>query len=139
MPFSKKKYSLGIIAGSFDVIHPGYINMFISAKKFCDKLLIALHDNPNKFNSKKLKPVQTINERKLILKSIKYIDLIKIYKTEDDLFKILSKKNINVRFLGDDYKNKQYTGMNLNIPIIWIKRNHHYSTTNLKKKIFKSF
>lgn len=127
----------GIIAGAFDLIHPGYIKMFEEAKRNCTHLTIALHENPS-FENHKLVPVHTIEERRKIISSMKYVDSVIIYKAEKDLKEILNSGNYDVRFLGDDYKQKNYTAKELLLKIHWINRNHGYSTTNLKKKIAQS-
>jgi len=129
----------GIIAGSFDIIHPGYIEMFKDAKQICNMLTVALHSDPSFERGYKLKPIHTVEERVYILKSIKYIDNVVIYDTEADLINILSEKQYNVRFLGTDYKNNNYTGKDLPIRVEWLNRQHHnYSSTRLKTLIYES-
>ena len=126
---------IGFLAGSFDLIHPGYILMFEDAKKYCDHLIVALQTDPTIDRPAKNKPVQTIEERKIILSSIKYIDEILIYETEKDLYNLLKNIKIDVRILGSDYEDKVYNGYDLDIPVHFHKRNHNWSTTNLKNKI----
>jgi glycerol-3-phosphate cytidylyltransferase len=129
----------GIIAGCFDIIHPGYIEMFKDAKNKCNFLTIALHIDPSKERDYKLKPIHSVEERIYILKSISYIDNVITYNTEEDLINLLSNKKYDIRFLGTDYKNKNYTGKNLPIKIEWLNRNHHnYSSTRLKTFIYES-
>ena len=127
----------GIIAGAFDLIHPGYIRMFKECKKHCNHLTVALHEDPSLARSSKLKPVQTLEERKEILKSIRYVDDIVVYQAEDTFLSYLCEYNI--RFLGDDYADGSYTGKNNPINIVFVDRSHDYSTTELKRKIAKSF
>jgi glycerol-3-phosphate cytidylyltransferase len=127
---------IGFLAGSFDVIHPGYIHMFDVSKKHCDYLVVALHDNPTTERTDKLTPILNVEERKLILQSIKYIDSIITYNTEEDLLKILIDTKPDIRFLGDDYIGKEITGGELNIPIHYIGRSHGWSTTKFKNKIY---
>lgn len=98
---------------------------------------MALHDNPAIENNK-AKPIHSLEERKEILLSIKYVDEVITYKYESDFEMILSTGNFNKRFLGDDYKDKDFTGKSLNIPIVFINRDHGYSTTKLKKMIRNS-
>lgn len=124
----------GIVAGAFDIIHPGYCKMFQECKNYCDHLTVALHEDPSTEN-KKIKPILSIKERIDVLSSIKYIDDIITYKTEKEWFNILNSNMYDIRFLGDDYKNKDFTGKNLNIKIHFIDRSHGYSTTKLKQKI----
>jgi len=126
----------GIVAGAFDVLHPGYIRMFDECKKHCNHLTIALHDDPSSERSHKLKPVQSLEERKEILRSIKYVDDIITYQTEEEFLSYLEK--YDVRFLGDDYKDGSYTGRDIDIGIVFINRNHGYSTTKLKTRIYES-
>ena len=92
-----------------------------------------LHEDPSVERSEKLKPILNIEERKLILSSLRQIDEIIIYKTEDDLLEILKDKKIDIRFLGDDYKKKDFTGKELDIPIHYLDRSHGWSTTKFKK------
>ena len=129
---------IGVIAGNFDVIHPGYVYMFNECKNYCDTLLLLLHEDPSLERPKKIKPILDIDERKMILSSFKQIDQIITYKTESDLHEILMKKNIDVRFLGDDYRDKSFTGDELNIPIHYLDRSHGWSTTKFKKLIVET-
>jgi len=130
-----KKWKVGLICGSFDVIHPGYIKMFIDAKSVCKTLLIALQSDPTIDRPHKEKPHQTSEERALILRSIRYVDDIVHYTTEDDLYNILKTDIYDVRILGSDYTNAEYTGKDLNKPVYFHDRNHSYSTTDYKNKI----
>ena len=124
----------GIIAGAFDVIHPGYIRMFREAKEHCNHLTIALHEDPSTERPHKLKPVQSVEDRKEILKSIKYIDDIIVYQAEDTFLNYLN--DYDIRFLGTDYMDESYTGKDLSIEIIWLSREHEYSSTKLKTEIY---
>tara|TARA_B100001964_G_scaffold109481_2_gene122419 strand:+ start:857 stop:1600 length:744 start_codon:yes stop_codon:yes gene_type:complete len=126
----------GIIAGAFDVIHPGYIRMFKEAKLHCNHLTVALHEDPSMARPHKLKPVNTVEERKEILRSIKYVDDIVVYQSEDTFLSYLS--DYDIRFLGTDYKDGSYTGKDLSIPITWLSRDHEYSSTRMKRMIFES-
>jgi glycerol-3-phosphate cytidylyltransferase len=125
----------GFIAGSFDVIHPGYIHMFEEAKNNCDYLIIGLQTDPTIERSEKIKPILDYWDRFKILTSIKYIDQIYSYTLENDLFNLLKTIKPDIRFLGDDYKNKPITGYELNIPVHYIDRSHGWSTTKFKKLI----
>jgi glycerol-3-phosphate cytidylyltransferase len=125
----------GFIAGSFDVIHPGYIAMFKEAKEHCDYLIIGLHIDPTIERFEKIKPILDYQDRFNILSSIKYINEIYLYSLEKDLFNLLKTLKPDIRFLGDDYKNKLINGKELNIPIYYIDRSHGWSTTKFKKLI----
>ena len=126
---------VGVIAGNFDVIHPGYIYMFDECKKHCDILLLLLHDDPSIERPEKIKPILDLNERNMILSSLKQIDRIITYQIESDLYDILKTEQIDIRFLGDDYKDKAFTGDDLGIPIHYLDRSHGWSTTKFKKMI----
>ena len=128
----------GVIAGNFDVIHPGYIHLFNECKEFCSELIILLHEDPSIERPEKLKPILNLDERKMILSSLTQIDQIIPYKLEVDLYQLLSNLDIDIRFLGDDYKSKPFTGDDLNIPIHFLDRSHGWSTTRFKNKIAKS-
>ena len=131
-------FKIGVIAGNFDVIHPGYIHMFDECKNYCDTLLLLLHDDPSVERPEKIKPILSLDERTMILNSLKQIDRIITYKTESDLYEILMNKKIDVRFLGDDYRDKSFTGDDLDIPIHYLDRSHGWSTTKFKKLIAES-
>ena len=126
----------GIIAGAFDVIHPGYIRMFKDAKSYCNHLTVALHENPSTERPQKLPPVQSVEDRKEILLSIKYIDAVVTYQKEKTFHDYL--KHYDIRFLGTDYRDGSYTGKDLNIDIVWLNREHDYSSTKLKTDIYNS-
>lgn len=128
----------GIVAGSFDIMHRGYIEMFREAKMNCSHLTVALHDDPTTERPNKLKPVQSLEDRKVILESIGYIDQVITYKEEKEFEALLNSGEFDVRFLGKDYFNGGYSGVDADIKIIWINRNHNLSTTKLKEEITKS-
>jgi len=135
------KYERGLIAGSFDVIHPGYVRMFREAKEMaCSHLIVALQDDPTLDRPTKLKPIQSWEDRKEILESIKWVDEIWYYSTEKDLLDLIgnNKNNIDVRILGTDYVGKSFTGDKYQIPVYYCERNHAYSTTSLKQAIANS-
>ena len=124
----------GIIAGNFDVMHPGYVRMFKEAKEHCNHLTVALHEDPSMARPHKLKPVQTVEDRKEILHAIKYVDDVVVYQAEETFHHYL--KDYDIRFLGTDYMDGSYTGKDLSIEIVWLSRNHDYSSTKLKTDIY---
>ena len=126
------------VAGDFDVIHPGYIKMFIECKTNCDNFTILLHSDPSIERPEKLKPILTLDERIEVLSSIKYIDNIQSYTYETELRELIIKGEYSVRFLGDDYRNKSFTGDDLNINIHYLDRGHGWSTTKFKNLIAKT-
>lgn len=129
---------IGLIAGSFDLIHPGYIHMFREAKRECDHLVVALHKDPSLERPEKLKPVLDYWDRFNTLSAIKYVDQIVPYEIESDLVELLERIKPDVRFLGDDYMGKPITGKDLNIHIYYLDRSHGWSTTKLKKMVYDS-
>jgi len=128
-------YKVGVIAGNFDVIHPGYIKMFKECKERCERFVILLHTDPSIERPHKLKPILSVGERIEILESIKYITDVHTYTYETELVELLKGIKPDIRFLGDDYKGKTYTGYELNIPVHYLNRDHGWSTTKFKKLI----
>jgi glycerol-3-phosphate cytidylyltransferase len=128
----------GVIAGNFDVIHPGYIKMFKECKSNCDEFIVLLHSDPSIERPNKLQPILSVEERDEILMSIKYIDNIFVYTYESELLELLKLIKPDIRFLGDDYKGKPYTGYDLKIPVHYLDITHGWSTTKFKKLIAKS-
>lgn len=127
----------GIIAGAFDIIHPGYIRAFAEAKQHCDKLVVCLHVDPSVENPAKPKPVLSWMERKEILEAIKYVDFVMPYHSEEEFLKILKRTDPDIRFLGNDYsiEVKKITGAELNIHIHYIDRSHGWSETRIKNLV----
>ena len=129
----------GVIAGNFDVIHPGYIKMFKECAENCDCLVVLLHTDPSIERPHKLKPILSVEERKEMLYELKSICDIFTYTYEEQLLDLLKLGEFDVRFLGDDYKGKPFTGDYLNIPIHYLDRSHGWSTTKFKKLISESY
>ena len=125
----------GVIAGNFDIIHPGYIKTFRECKENCEHFTILLHSDPTIERPNKLKPILSVEERIEVLNSIKYIDEIKVYTYEKELIELLKTGEFNLRFLGDDYIGQSFTGNELNIDIHYLSRSHGWSTTKFKKLI----
>ena len=129
---------IGIIAGAFDTIHPGYMYMFRKAKEHCDYLVVCLQTDPTIERPNKLKPILTWDERYSILNGIRYIDEIVQYTTEAGLTNYLKNNHCHVRILGDDYVGKVVTGQEYSDQVIYIDRSHGWSTTKYKKLIAAS-
>ena len=128
-------YKTGVIAGNFDVIHPGYIKMFKECKSYCKQFIVLLHIDPSIERPEKLKPILTKEERTEILTSIKFINGIAYYTYEKELVDLIKRLSPDIRFLGDDYRGKTYTGFELDIPVHYLNRDHGWSTTKFKKLI----
>ena len=131
-----KLYNIGVVAGSFDVIHPGYVEMFNTMKRVCKQTYVLLQDDPTTERPEKIKPILSLDERINILSSFKQIDRIETYNYEKQLYALLRAIRPDIRFLGDDYKGRtDYTGYDLNIPTHYLNRDHGWSTTKFKKLI----
>ena len=129
----------GIIAGNFDVIHPGYIEMFNEMKKHVDKIHVLLHIDPSLNRPEKIKPLLSVRDRKMTLMALKGITEVSSYNTEEELLQLIIDINPEIRFLGEDYINRiNYTGYGLAPKIIFLNRNHGWSTTKFKKLIANS-
>lgn len=127
---------LGVTFGAFDLVHAGHVLMFKDAKTVCDHLIVGLHEDPSIERPHKNRPVMSLEERRIILEGCKYIDEIVVYQTEDDLLNILKWRNPDIRIIGSDYIGKEFTGKDVGIPIHYSNRDHGYSSTELRKRIF---
>ena len=132
----KKGYKIGFTCSCFDLLHAGHIIMLKDCKKQCDYLVVGLQTDPTIDRSEKNKPIQSLQERKIQLEAIKYIDKIIIYETENDLYNLVYNMMPDVRILGTDYIDKYFTGIDIEgVDIYFHKRNHNYSTSSLREKI----
>ena len=126
----------GIIAGNFDVIHPGYIEMFNEMKKHVNEIHVLLHIDPSLNRPEKIKPLLSLTDRKNTLMALKGVTEVSSYNTEQELLQLIIDVNPEIRFLGEDYINRtDYTGYGLPPKIIFLKRDHGWSTTKFKKLI----
>ena len=136
---------LGFTCSSFDLLHAGHYLMLKDAKDQCDFLIVGLQTDPTldleyrmkTDNKQKNKPIQSYEERKIQIKGCRYVDKVIEYSTEDDLYKLLEEINPDVRILGSDWMGKEYTGHDLDIKIHWHKRDHDYSTSNLRRRVYE--
>ena len=130
---------IGFTCSCFDLLHAGHILMLKDSKEQCDKLIVGLQTDPSIDRPlTKNKPIQSLRERKIQLEAVKYVDDIFVYETESDLIDLLKLVKPNVRILGSDYKDKSFTGDDLNIPIYYHERDHDYSSSDLRKKILQN-
>ena len=126
---------IGFIAGAFDILHPGYILALQEDQKHCDYLIVGLHEDPSIERVWKFKPIFSLKERTETLLALKYVDKVINYKTEKELYDILKHSVISVRFLGDDYINKQGIGHDLPIDVVYLSRTHDWSYTKVRNLI----
>ena len=132
---------VGITFSAFDLFHAGHVRMLADAKKHCSYLIVGLQTDPTIDRPEKNRPTQTVVERYVQLKACKYIDEIIPYTTEQDLEDILKLYDIDVRVIGDEYIDKNYTGRNYcedkGIKIVYNQRNHRFSSSGLRQEIYK--
>jgi glycerol-3-phosphate cytidylyltransferase len=129
---------IGFACGVFDLFHAGHVLMLQECKANCDYLIVALNKAENiseKINPGKQKPIFSIDERVLIMKACRFVDEVITYNTEDELLDILKTKNINIRFLGEDYRGKAITGSELDMELYYTDRSHGLSTSLYKSKL----
>ena len=131
------KEILGFTAGNFDLLHPGYIRCFREAKRHCDRFIVFLQIDPSLHRKSKYKPVISLYNRYEALMSIRYIDDVYTYQTEDELLNLIKFWEPDIRILGEDYIGKSYTGDDLPPRIVYTTRAHEWSTTKLKDLITK--
>ena len=127
----------GFTASAFDLLHSGHIAMLEEARNQCDYLIVGLHTDPTIDRPSKNKPVQTTFERYIQLKGCKFVNEIIPYDTEEDLVNLLQVFKPDVRFIGEDYRGKPFSGNELDIPIIYTRRRHNFSTSNLRERVSK--
>ena len=126
----------GFTCGGFDLLHAGHVVMLKEAKQNCDHLIVGLQTDPTIDRKDKNKPIQSIYERYMQLQAIKYVDEILPYDTEQSLVDLLESTSIDLRFVGEEYKGRTFTGKGLH-PIFYTSRKHTFSSTSLRNRIKK--
>ena len=130
---------VGFTASAFDLFHSGHVAMLKEARSNCDYMIVGLQTDPTIDRPEKNKPIQSVFERYVQLEGCKYIDEIIPYATEQDLLDIFLTYKIDVRFIGEEYKTKDFTGKQLcldkGIEIYYNSRQHSFSTSGLRKRI----
>ena len=135
-----KGLKIGITFSTFDLLHAGHIAMLAESKNHCDYLICGIQTDPtiDRPDSKN-PPVQSIVERQIQLSAVRYVDETVVYQTEKDLEDILLTLPIDVRILGIEYAEKDFTGKNIcfdrGIELIFNKRDHSFSSSNLRKRV----
>ena len=129
---------IGVTCSCFDLLHAGHVVMLQEAKAMCDYLICCLQVDPTLDRpDTKNKPVQSVFERYLQLSACKYVDEIIPYASEKELEDILLTINPDIRIIGEEYRDKDFTGKNLS-PIFYNKRRHSFSTSDLRKGVVAS-
>ena len=130
---------VGITASTFDLLHAGHVEMLREAKAQCDYLICALQIDPTVDRKEKNKPVQTIVERYTQLEAVRFVDEVVPYLHESDLEDIFQMRQIDVRILGEEYRDKDFTGRDIckarDIELRFNKRDHRFSTSGLRERI----
>ena len=136
----KQNRVIGITCSSFDLLHAGHIIMLEECKKYCDYLICALQVDPSIDRPEKNKPIQSLVERYIQLDAVQYVDKIIPYTTEEELITIFSSLDLDVRIIGEEYKDTEFTAKNIcqkrGIKLVYNKRDHDFSTTNLRERIY---
>ena len=128
----------GFTCGTFDLLHAGHVLMLKEIKEHCDFLVVGIQTDPS-FRPGKNNPIQSIDERKLQLEAIRYVDQVVQYDTEDDLIDLLTMTKPDLRFVGMDWKNNpNLTGGDLPIEIRYNSRDHGFSSSELRRRILKT-
>jgi glycerol-3-phosphate cytidylyltransferase len=137
-----KGLRIGITFSQFDMLHAGHIAMLSEAKNHCDYLIAGLQNNAQWDRPQKNSPIQSIVERQIQLAATRYVDEIVVYNTEQDLVDLLLILPVDVRILGVEYENKEFTGrsecMSRHIDIIYNGRDHSFSSSSLRKRVVQA-
>ena len=130
---------IGFTCSTFDLLHAGHVQMLRDAKQHCDYLICGLQVDPSLDRSEKNSPVQTLVERYTQLKAVSYVDEIIPYQTEEDLKDILELYHLDIRILGDEYRDREFTGKDIcrrrDIQLYFNKRDHRFSSSDLRQRV----
>jgi len=133
---------VGFTCSTFDLLHAGHVAMLAEAKRQCDYLIVGLQNDPTLDRPNKNRPVQSIVERQMQLKGSRYVDEIWVYNTERDLEDLLLMLPINVRILGVEYEDKEFTGREIchrrGIELYFNGRDHSFSSSSLRKRVYEA-
>lgn len=136
----KQKRIVGITCSTFDLLHAGHIIMLEECKKYCDYLICALQVDPSLDRPEKNKPIQSLVERYIQLDAVSHVDKIIPYTNEEELNTIFASLDLDVRIIGEEYKDKKFTGKDIcqkrGIKLVYNKRDHDFSTSNLRERIY---
>ena len=131
--------TIGFTCSTFDLLHAGHILMLQEAKAQCDYLIVGLQVDPSIDRPEKNRPVQSLLERQIQLKAVSYVDEIVVYQTEDDLRQIIGTLPISIRIIGEEYRNRDFTGRqlcrDLGIEIYFNRRSHSLSSSELRERV----
>lgn len=137
---------IGFTCSAFDLLHSGHHLMLEECKNNCDILIVGLQDDPTideeyrlKTGGKnKNKPIQSYEERLIQISAVKYVDYVVKYTTEANLYELIKLIKPDIRMIGEDWKGKEFTGHDLDIPIYFNSRSHSYSTSSLRHRVYEA-
>ena len=137
-----KGLKIGIVFSQFDILHAGHVAMLSEAKNHCDYLIAGLQNNASWDRPEKNEPIQSIVERQISLSAVRFVDEIVVYNTGKDLEDILLTLPIDVRILGVEYRDKEFTGKDIcaqrNIELVFNGRDHSFSSSSLRKRVVEA-
>ena len=126
----------GITFGAFDLFHAGHVLMLKEAKSICDYLIVCIQSDPSLDRVEKNKPVQSVIEREIQVSACTYVDEVIIYDSEEDVLKIIETIAWDVRILGEEYRDKEFTGRDQTLDKCYFnKRPHNFSSSELKERV----
>ena len=126
----------GITFGAFDLFHAGHVLMLKEAKSICDYLIVCIQSDPSLDRVEKNKPVQSVIEREIQVSACTYVDEVIIYDSEEDVLKIIETIAWDVRILGEEYRDKEFTGRDQTLDKCYFnKRPHNFSSSELRERV----
>jgi len=129
---------IGFTCGAFDLLHAGHILMFKEARSMCDYLVVGVQSDPSVDRPFKNTPIQTYDERIMQVQAIKYVDEVVVYDTEERLVGLMKELKPDIRIIGADWKGKEFTGHDLPIEIYFNSREHNWSTSDLRMRVYSN-
>jgi len=130
----------GITFGAFDLFHAGHVLMLEEAKTVCDYLIVCIQSDPSLDREEKNKPVQSVIEREIQVSGCRYVNEVIIYDKESDLLSIIDQVDWDVRIIGEEYKDKDFTGKDLTLEKCYFnKRPHSFSSSELRERVSKEY
>ena len=126
----------GITFGAFDLFHAGHVLMLKEAKSICDYLIVCIQSDPSLDRVEKNKPIQSVMEREIQVSACTYVDEVIIYDSEEDVLKIIETIDWDVRIIGEEYRDKEFTGRDQTLDKCYFnKRPHDFSSSQLRERV----
>ena len=130
----------GITFGAFDLFHAGHVLMLKEAKSICDYLIVCIQSDPSLDRVEKNKPIQSVMEREIQVSACTYVDEVIIYNSEEDVLKIIETIDWDVRILGEEYRDKEFTGRDQTLDKCYFnKRPHDFSSSQLRERVSREY